>query len=369
MALLVLDFETAYDAKYTLRNLAVPEYVADARFKVLGLAWAVSGNADFSPDAAAALRALQTVYGSNLENVTCVAHNGFFDFFILAWVYGIRPPKLLCTKLMAYHVWGRLERSQGRLTGYRADLAALAERYGLSAKGHSDHKGKWALTAAELADMATYAAQDARLTAQLAPLLAADISNAATELALLHHALAMYCHRWVQIDLTALAALRAEIETATAQFLAAANVDYTTVGKSKAYPELLAKALAATNRLLPLKQGKKGPIPALAKNDPAMLALCQDSDPVVNALANARVKRKSGDQLISRLNKIESVALAMNKLAPGAPAGFGRVPVQLTYYGAHTGRWAGSGGINFQNFGKTGYGCRIRNLIVPGVAV
>lgn len=371
--LLVLDFETAYDTKYSLRNMTVPEYVADDRFKALGLAVSYpDGRVDFRTDIAVLLKELTDAYGPDLGSVTCVCHNAYFDLFILNYKYGIRPRNIIDTKLFAYHVWGRKGRDEsGRFEGESAELGELAKRYGLGEKGRTeDFKGLWALTGEKLAAMHAYATQDAKLTAGLVPLLAADMTNLQYELPLLQHTVKLYTERSVHIDLHGLRALRTEVIQTTTDFLLKAGISFEDAGTNIEFTAILTDALAKSGRKVPLKEGKKGPIPATAKNDPAMLALCEDEDPIVNALANARVKRKSQDQLVARLDKIEQIAKAMHTLAPAAPVPFdqcryGRVPVCLTYYGARTGRWAGSGGINFQNMGRSGFGKRIRNLIVP----
>lgn len=370
--LLVIDFETAYDKKYSLRKMTVPEYVADQRYKTLGVALRYpGGRLDFRADVGAALKELTALYGADLGAVQVVCHNAYFDLFILNYKYGIRPKNIIDTMLLAYHVWGRRGRDEyGRVEGESAELSELARRYGLGEKGDTgDFLGLWELCGSNLAEMRAYAEQDARLTAGLATKLAADVTTIATEMPLLAHTVKLYTERCIHIDLAGLRALRDEVRAATQQFLDAAKASAADVGGNKNFAALLEKAMAATGRKIPLKEGTRGPLPATAKNDPQMLALCEDDDPIVAALANARVKRKSQDQLLARLGKIETVSRAMHVLAGGGTdfdtASLGRVPVHLVYYGARTGRWSGGGGINFQNMGRTGFGKRVRNLILP----
>jgi len=96
-------------------------------------------------------------------------------------------------------------------------------------------------------------------------------------------------------------------------------------------------------------------VPAVAKTDTEMQKLVEDDDPHVAALCAARLGKKSTDQSLRRLETMRCIAGVMH----------GRIPVQLEYYGARTGRWSGSGGLNFQNFGRTGWGLKIRSLLVP----
>lgn len=45
----------------------------------------------------------------------------------------------------------------------------------------------------------------------------------------------------------------------------------------------------------------------------------------------------------------------------------GRLHYDLKYFGAHTGRWSGAGGVNLQNFPRSSFGgIDLRNLLVPG---
>jgi hypothetical protein len=76
----------------------------------------------------------------------------------------------------------------------------------------------------------------------------------------------------------------------------------------------------------------------LAKNDTGFIALTEHEDPFIQQLAAVRLGTKSTIEE-SRIERFIDVG-SRNK---------GRLPIPLKYYGAHTGRWAGSDKVNFQN--------------------
>jgi DNA polymerase len=77
---------------------------------------------------------------------------------------------------------------------------------------------------------------------------------------------------------------------------------------------------------------------ALAKNDEGFIALTEHEDPIVQQLCAVRLGTKSTIEE-SRIERFIGI---------GNRNG-GRLPIPLKYYGAHTGRWAGSDAVNFQN--------------------
>ena len=77
---------------------------------------------------------------------------------------------------------------------------------------------------------------------------------------------------------------------------------------------------------------------ALAKNDEGFIALTAHEDAFIQQLCAVRLGTKSTIEE-SRIERFISVG-ARNK---------GKLPIPLKYYGAHTGRWAGSDKVNFQN--------------------
>lgn len=350
---LVLDFETYYDRAYSLRRLTVPEYVHDPRFRAHGIAVRhPDGRAAFHWDTTTAIRELQGEYGAAFERAIVVVHNALFDLYILARKFGVRPARFLDTLALAHHVHGR----KGAGGGESASLKALAERYGLQAKGELDFMcGVIEPDPRQRANLERYALDDVEITCQLAQKLLPKITQPEVELPLIMHTTRLFTERGVHVDLNALAVLRAEILADCERWFRDAGADPKTLASNAQFANLLMRALQRTGRLVPLKPGKNGLIPAIAKKDTAMQALAEDDDPVVATLVQARLGKRSADQLLARLDTMVRIANATR----------GALPVHLVYYGAHTGRFAGGGKFNIQNLGRTGHGERIRGLIRP----
>ena len=91
---------------------------------------------------------------------------------------------------------------------------------------------------------------------------------------------------------------------------------------------------------VPMKTSKitGKPTYALAKNDEGFIALTEHEDPIIQELCAIRLNTKSTIEE-SRIERFINIG-ERNK---------GTLPIPLKYYGAHTGRWAGSDKVNFQN--------------------
>lgn len=355
--MVVLDFETYYDAKYSLTKLTIPEYVHDPRFHVHGLAvrWP-DGRCEFCTDVEAALTHLRDAFGEHLERTTVVCHNAAFDLYSLSRRYNLRPRHFTDTMLLAYHSLGRRDRNNGQA----ASLEALAKFYKLPVtKGNLDFmSGVRNPGVQQLAELADYAKNDVSITAMLAERLLPEVTRPEVELPILQHSVRLFTERSIRIDTNGIEPIAAAVRLQTEQFLAKTGATAETISKDGAFTMLLQAALTRTGRKLPLKAGKNGAIPATARKDPEMLALVGDDDPVVAALAAARVEKKAEHQKLARLDTLKRIAAATG----------GYVPPYLVYCGAHTGRFSGGGGFNVQNLGRSGVGAQIRGLLVarPG---
>jgi DNA polymerase family A len=145
-----------------------------------------------------------------------------------------------------------------------------------------------------------------------------------------------------------------EIRKLTGELLGKAGVDEKQLTDST-FKALLEKALAKTGRKVPLKQGKRGLIPATAKTDREMQAFLDDDDPAVAALVAVRLQKKGEEQKLARLATLRAIAQATG----------GVLPPFLNYCGSSTGRFAGGGKFNVQTLYRSGVGIRIRELLIP----
>jgi DNA polymerase bacteriophage-type len=352
MKLLTLDFETYFSRDYSLKKQTIPEYVTDPRFHVHGLAIQLPDtNAMFRTDVPEALEELKQQFGERLEQTTVVCHHAQFDCYILNHKYDLRPCHIIDTLLLASHVHG-----PGKISGQALSLRALAERYGLDAKGELEFMlGVRRVNPSQLAELGRYARQDVHLTSQLAIRLLPKITRPEIELQIAQHTLRLFTERGIRIDVPGIGVLENEIREHVDSFLTQAAVTRASISNNKEFHTLLESALARVGRSVPMKSGKNGMIPATASKDPEMQALTDDDDPVVSALAQARLRKKSEDQKLARLATLRRIAAATG----------GVLPPCLHYFGGHTGRFSGGGGFNIQNMARSGLGGRTRNLLIP----
>ena len=329
LPLLTLDFETYYSDSYNLNNsTSYQEYILSPQFKIHGLAvYYPDGKREFRHDADVLLHELQSVYGNNLENVCIIMHNAMFDAAILKYKFNIIPPCIHDTMLMAKYLYG---------VDVKVSLKELAERCHLPAKLDLEFsKGKRELTAAEFAELRTYAINDVVITRELYGHIVPKILP--EELEIINHTVQCFLRDAVKINKELLQLARHELCTQLINELGEIHPEE--VSSDRQFAQLLSGALAETNRALAMKPGKNGMIPAISKNDPEMQNMLSDPDPLVRELVKARLLVKSKAQLQSRINYLIGTANLTG----------GTLPVFLKYHHAQTGRFAGGNGLNLQN--------------------
>jgi hypothetical protein len=96
--LVTLDFETYYDADYTLKKLSTSEYIRDPRFKAQMVGIKIGNKPTRIYTGAGIKRALDAIpWNTHSLN----AHHAQFDGFILSHHFKIFPKKIYCTMSMA----------------------------------------------------------------------------------------------------------------------------------------------------------------------------------------------------------------------------------------------------------------------------
>lgn len=345
----VVKVETFFSHKFNVGRLGTPCYVHDPKFHVHGVAvrWP-DGQIQFRTDVDVCLSELQQQFGDDLERVAVVGHNWHFDGYILATKYDCRPRFTVDTLSLARHVHPDSKHT----------LRELAIKYGLSPKGNLDGlRGVRNPNPQQAAFLASYARHDAELTHQLFEVLLSRVSRPELELRIACQTARLFTERGLHIDTDQAALLHAEFEQTLQTKLDEAGIDRKTAGGDK-FLGILADVLEKDDRQLEMKPGRRGSIPALAKTDKQMVALANDSNPRIRALATVRLAIKSAPQFVKRLKLFCDIAAATG----------GVLPVELKYYGAHTGRFSGAGGTNLQNLAKRreGPAKRIRGILRPG---
>ena len=333
---LILDFETYYSSDYSLTKHNYIEYVHDRRFKILGLAIKhPDGRTEFRSDVDATLLELQADYGKNLERVCTVMHNAAFDAYILKAKFNIVPDTIIDTMLCARLLHNPMQ---------PASLRELAKRYALPDKGDlSFMSGVETPTPEQFTELSTYAINDVDITAQLATIMVPKVEPE-IEFWLMDHTIRMFLTRSFSVDAGVAQNTLNEVNEHLNSELADAGYTLAQISGNKTFNELLSSALAATERTVPMKDGKNGLIPAVSSDDEAMQALMYDSDPQVKTLAGLRILVKSIPNIKSKLEYLISTAALTG----------GLFPVLLEYHKAGPGRFAGGNGFNIQNMADPG---------------
>lgn len=337
--LVTLDFESYYDAEYSLRVMTNESYVRDPRFETLGagVKWGREPavwmeDADFR------------AWASRLDwsRIAVLAHHAQFDGFVLAHHYGHRPRFWACTMSMARAVHGP---SRG------ASLEALAEFYGVGQKGHelADVKGKRRrdLSAEEWLRFGGYCRNDCELTRALLDRMLPGFPR--EELWLIDSTVRMFTEPSLVADQDVLSKALAEERVKKKAVLE--KVAGIRAGSEEDALEAARASLASNDKFAdllrrfgvepPTKQGKKGTIYAFAKSDPGMQTLLEHQDDEIRALAHARLTVKS-TIVETRTERLAGIGRR------------GAVPIYLKYCGAHTNRWSGGDKMNPQNFNRGG---------------
>jgi len=338
---LVIDFESFYSSTYSLSKMSTIEYVKSDQWECLGCGFYSSflnRSWFYIPES---LDQLQDV---DWGGVTVVAKNAKFDILVLQEIYGITPPYIIDVGDLSRHLDSRDKHS----------LKHLAVKYKLGMKGRTeDFKGlHWAdMDPDKRQALAEYCENDIDLERKLFELLLPQLTNPTLEIPLMRHTLDIYLNPMIDFDFEKAGEL---IEAMEAEKQAAMDlVGHTAeeISKDKSFKKILQAALG--DEPVPVKQGKRGAIMALAQADEGRKRLLEHPKEEVRNLMLARIAVRSWPLHIKRVVN----------LIGQASANGGKLAVPLKYYGCHTGRWSGGEKINLQNLGGKGRGKAIHPLI------
>ena len=385
-AILAIDFETYYDSEYTLKKLATSAYVRDQRFKAYGAS--VRLITPGAPSETDWVRAdeLPEFLGSIDWSVTAqLSHHTAFDGLIMSHHYGVIPSYYLDTMSMAR---GLHDHSIG------AGLDEVAVYYGQKGKTRGALEsimGVRDLSLEQEIQLAAYAIND---TDEMVSIFEKMIVRyPEDELNLIHALINMFCNPVLEVD-QALAReeLIQEIihrETILEQVseliveggyyemiheaLQDAKPYKTELGKLKGAQRAREKradiprlekvqSILSSNTMFPMlisalgeevayKDGKKGPIPAIAKDDLQFRRLLVSDVSHVAEVCEARLNVKS------TIGETRAARLIEHSLP--------RLPIMLNYNKAHTMRMSGGDKLNPQNFpaARKGNPARLRRAI------
>jgi len=354
MSFITLDFETYYAKGLGFKTQTTEEYVRDRRFEVIGVGvkiddlpttW-LSGTKD---------EIKEHLLKIDWDDSALLCHNTLFDGCILAWHFGINPTFLFDTLCMARAIHG---------VDAGGSLKALAIRYGIGEKGdeviHAEGKKRLDFSEEELQRYGEYCKNDVELTLKLFKILSSAFPY--NELKLIDMTLRMFTQPLFHVDDALLQDRLIDLQEEKMALL------QTLMEKLKCKDEEEVRKKLASNKQFAVvleELGVKPPMKvsprtgkdtyALAKNDEGFLALTEHEDEFVQHLCAVRLGTMSTLEE-SRIQRFIDIG-KRNK---------GRLPIPLKYYGAHTGRWAGSDKVNFQNLPSRDKKKKtLKNAVVP----
>ena len=352
MQLVTLDFETFYEAGFSLTNLTTEEYIRDKRFQTIGVGIKINEEETTWHTGEDVKEALSKI---DWGNSALLCHNTLFDGAILSFRYGIIPALYFDTLCMARAIHG---------VDAGGSLSALVERYQLGRKGTEvvEAKGKRLedFNEADLKQYGEYCKNDTELTYKLFGVLAPDFND--NEIKLIDLTIRMYTEPVLEVDD---ALLQDRLDEVNEEKKAMLNglmdklgcEDEECVRKKLASNQQFAVILEELGVIVPMKESPATGKPtfALAKGDTGFLELCEHEDIYIQELCRVRLGTKSTIEE-SRIERFIGIG-SRNK---------GKLPIPLKYYGAHTGRWAGSDKVNFQNLpARDKKKKALKNAIIP----
>jgi len=354
MQLVTLDFETFYETGFSLTNFTTEEYIRHDKFQVIGVGIKIDdGETKWVTGTHNAIK--QELDTIDWKSSVLLCHNTQFDGGILSFIFNIIPAIYLDTLSMARAKHG---------VDVGGSLAFLVEKYNLGRKGTEvvDAKGKrledFSMT--DLAQYGSYCKNDVDLTYKLFQVLAPEFPE--SEIKLIDITLRMYTEPVLEVDDGLLQDRLEEVQLEKSELLKGLMIRMeceteecvrAKLASNKQFAEILTELGVVVPTKISPANGKD--TFALAKGDQGFLDLCEHEDPFIQELCRVRLGTKSTIEE-SRIERFIGIG-SRNK---------GKLPIPLKYYGAHTGRWAGSDKVNFQNLpARDKKKKALKNAIIP----
>lgn len=345
MRILAWDLESYYDKDVNLKKLNTMEYVNHPKFKVTGCAARWVGEEDranwYSED-----EVEEFLRSVDWDTTAILCHNTNFDAYVLSQIYNIRPAFHYDTQAMSRGRWPAQSASlENLLLRLFPDDKSLRKGQELaSAKGIETYSPDLDIL------IGKYACNDVDTMVAAFEVLIKDYPP--EELKVIDIVCRMFTQPRFVLDQSTTVKHRNDAKTNSQSKVAASGLTKETLGSSDQFAEYLRATLGIT---VPMKQGKKGLIPALGKNDLQFQAL-QKQYPEHKAVWEARLTTKS------RIDETRA-----NRLLAGANKD-GTLSVPLRYSAAHTHRFGGAEKLNLQNL-KRGSNLRKALRAPEGYAV
>lgn len=346
--IVTVDFETYYSlGDYSLSRMSETDYILDPRFQTILCAIKVGSNPTEIHVGHERIAARFATL--DWDNTALLSHNMRFDGAIAAWLFHVKPKLYLDTLSMA--------RALTHVHAGGSSLKKVAKYLGLPDKGdavvRASGKRLEDFAPEELREYADYCVNDCDLCYEIFQRFTKVFP--VSELAVVDACLRMFVEPEVKLDQVKLTSHLAAVRALKAVIMAkVAHIDPSVFSSNLKFAALLQiKGVEVPTKLSPATGLETF---ALAKNDRAFKELCEDEDQSleVQALLAARLGSKS---TIEETRTASLLNLSLRSW--GNEQGW--CPIPLKYFGAHTGRFSGDGGFNFQNLKR---GSPIRAAIV-----
>ncbi len=338
MRIVVIDFESFFSRAdgYTLERLSTESYIRNPKFQAHGAA--VKWSADIPARWYDERQLRHVLKEEDWPDTLLVAHHCSFDGFILSHHYGVHPRALGCTLSMARLLLGN---------HISVSLDSVRKHYGIPSKStpyglmNGKHWGE--MDDATRTQVAEGSCNEVESIWRLFHKFMAD-GFPLEELKVIDLTVRMFVEPKLIGDVDMLADLWESENKRKRNALEDLGVTAAELQSADKF----AKLLEAEDIDPETKPGKRGDIYCFAKTDQFMRDLLEDDNPRVRALAEARLGQKS--------TLLQTRAATLGYMATRGP-----LPVYLRYAGAHTTRWSGGDGCNWQNFKR---GSDIRKAIM-----
>jgi DNA polymerase len=322
---ITLDFETYYDADYTLsgKELNTSAYIRDTRFKVHCVGIKVGEKPAKLYNAKKGEAFLRNI---DWNTHTVLAHNTSFDGLILSHHYGIVPSYYACTLSMTRGLHNEVS---------RAKLDTIAKLYQVGEKSQTyltPTKGKRELTKGEYDALGAGCLIDVDLCYQVFRKQLEVYPE--QELDLIDLTIRMFCDSVLEIDMDKARTALAEEMLERRAIILKSGLSESDLGKNKVFAEKLKSYGIEPPTKISLRTGCESY--AFAQTDAEFIELLDHENINVQRLAHGRLAAKS----------TMAEARAARMLQAGAG---GKLPVGYNYWGAKTGRWSGTNKLNLQN--------------------
>lgn len=352
-----IDFETYYSKTYSLRakGMSTTDYIRHPEYKTQCMG--VQFDDWDQPLVLAGQDIPDFLEDTDWSSVAIVCHHAHFDGLILTHHYNVHPAFWLDTLSMSRAVFG---------TDVPHSHIALSERLGRQAKLRAgalvDTLGKRDLTDEELDALADYCGDDVTQCLLNFKDLAKVVQE--DELRIIDATIRMYVEPVLHLNTARIERLlTSEVEQKKDIFEAAGEIielddEYETIddrheaqvgtlkSSAKFADQLRALGIEPPTKISP----RTGEITyAFSKQDLAFKALEVHPDTRVRTLVKARLRSKS-ELIEARSRRLLGYA--------GHP-----LPIYLSYWAAHTGRWGGGDSVNWQNLPRRGEGAELRRSI------